>query len=664
MSRRSYTFSRERGEIIKGAGRNFLVVAQLGLGGTAETYLVKDKDIGRMFALKLLSWSLAHRNDLRIAFEQEARALAHLRHPNIVEVFQLDRTADSRRVPFYLMEALQGESVRKALHRRGTFNLRAALKVMCELLPALYYAHSLGVVHRDIKPDNVFLHTGITSEQVVKLIDFGIFKLIYSQATPGVFMGTPRYAPPEQLMGSESIGPAADIYSAGVMLFEMLTGKTPFDRFGLSHEGMLQAISVDAPLLSDFGKFPPELVNLVARALVKNPDKRMKDAFSLAKQLETIRDSINPNTNPGMHVTEEVVVTFVGNQEMLTAAHVEAPTWDDDKMAGTMRTVYNQHMARGDRDPVEVVPELADGADASEGPTSSEIPISGIPISGIGLVSTEKDFPPTPPVTAPTPEKFAPQVMQVHRPSEPVVNRDAPTKPPPSQPISPVLPHFDASDLNIGRAIMQQPVPAYANKAVTKAPVSAHWGPNQKAPMVPVRPLQPSQSQSKPRRWFQATVHVENGSARFRSEAFVVKYFPPATLGVTLGICLGLAVFFMGKPNPVPNTVSDTESNTVTDAPPIPQIPQIEGSAKVPQATIEPSALPSTPSLTPSSSEKVVQPTMAAPPSTASSIAMEPVAARASASPAVSSAPPRPQPQQRPRPRRVKDDIEPTMIPR
>ncbi|MCL2779318.1 MAG: serine/threonine protein kinase [Polyangiaceae bacterium] len=313
------------GGIIQAQSRSYETRAQLGWGGMSEAYLVKDRNIGRPFVMKLLHPDLLQRAGVKEAFDAEARAVAALHHPHIVEVFDLGELTRPAGVPYYLMELLYGETVRDALLRRGELSMRQALRITEQLLLALDHAHKAGVVHRDVKPDNVFLHTVNGAPSIVKLIDFGILCLISHGAKPGTFVGTPRYAAPEQLRLSKNIGPQSDIYSVGVMLFEMLTGLTPFDDVEGTYEGMRTTVGREAPSLRHYGgEYPPRLIELVAGALAQDPEKRPHDAGVLARKVQALRLTLGPE--PG-NVTEEIVMRIpMMEVTQITPATLGAPT--------------------------------------------------------------------------------------------------------------------------------------------------------------------------------------------------------------------------------------------------------------------------------------------------------------------------------------------------
>jgi serine/threonine-protein kinase len=330
----------QAGDTIRGNGAEYLVTGVLGSGGMGAVYAVKDKNIGRRFVLKILHGWLAHRHDLKERFEHEARALGHLSHPGIIEIFQLNRTRDDKQMPYYLMEPLSGESLADSLRRRKKLDLFPALGIATKLLYALEHAHERGIIHRDIKPDNVFLHQGASSEPVVKLLDFGILKLVESEEDPGVFIGTPRFAAPEQLRTDRVIGPKADLYSVGVVLFQMVTGHLPFEGYGGSLEEMVHTLVVDAPPITKHGDYPPELVTLVASALAKDPEHRPADAFAFASALRGIRQACAPDReDPHTHATAEVIARAARGQRdpsQITSAHLAAPTAPDEDIEKLM----------------------------------------------------------------------------------------------------------------------------------------------------------------------------------------------------------------------------------------------------------------------------------------------------------------------------------------
>lgn len=219
----------DHGEAIPGTPYRFL--RTLAEGGQGVVVGVEHGFLGTRGVMKLLHAELAYEADLAERMAREARILLRLRHPNIVQVRDGGITAEDPPRPFFVMEALHGMSLRTLLERLGKerrVGVMSAIRIMCGVLDGLHHAHCAGVIHRDIKPDNIFLHRTTTDVTVPKVIDFGIAHISMGARLTGEhFIGTPRYASPEQLRG-EPITRAADIYSAGLVFWELVTGREPF----------------------------------------------------------------------------------------------------------------------------------------------------------------------------------------------------------------------------------------------------------------------------------------------------------------------------------------------------------------------------------------------------------------------------------------------------
>ena len=289
------------GEVVPGTV--YQVERVIGAGGMGTVYDVEDTTIGKRYVLKTLHPELGARQDLARRMQAEARALARLQHPNIVEVFTAGVTGDEMKLPFYVMERLSGQSLRYVLQKRGNLDLGHAYHIAIDLLDALDHAHDKGIVHRDVKPDNIFLHRTPNGVTVTKLLDFGIMSVLEGGRgeTGGRFLGTLRYAAPEQLQGQK---PSAkmDVYAAGLVLFEMIAGRGPFDDDDDPAKVAAAHIHREAPLISRFAAVPEALVSIVRATLAKDPDRRPRDAFSLASQIRTLKKALGPQ--PGEISTE------------------------------------------------------------------------------------------------------------------------------------------------------------------------------------------------------------------------------------------------------------------------------------------------------------------------------------------------------------------------
>ncbi|HEY3816048.1 MAG TPA: protein kinase [Polyangiaceae bacterium] len=276
-------------------GTVYVVMRLLGVGGMGTVYDVEDTTIGKRYVLKTLHPQLGAREDLARRMQNEARTLARLNHTNIVEVITAGVTGDDQKLPYYVMERLNGQSLRLVLEKKGQLELAHAYHIGIDLLDALDHAHDKGVIHRDVKPDNIFLHRTSAGVTVTKLLDFGILSLLDAtqHETAGRFLGTLRYAAPEQLRG-EKPTPKVDVYAAGLVLYELIAGRGPFDDEGDQHKVAAAHIHKPAPPLSHFVVIPRELDALLAAALAKLPGQRPRDAFSFAASLRNLKKALGP----------------------------------------------------------------------------------------------------------------------------------------------------------------------------------------------------------------------------------------------------------------------------------------------------------------------------------------------------------------------------------
>ena len=262
------------------AGR-YRVERRLGGGGMAEVFLARDATLGRLVAVKVLRERFADDEQFVERFHREARAAAALNHPNVVVIHDRGGSADSL---YIVMEYVPGETVKELVQRAGRLSPAAARVIELELLAALQAAHDGGIVHRDVTARNVLL----TEDGRVKVADFGIARFGSSTLTStGVVMGTSRYLSPEQARG-EPTDERSDLYSAGVVLFEMLTGRLPFEgnndlAIALRHAN--EPAPAPTALVPDL---PPALDALVSRALRKDPAQRFQTAREFAAALTAL----------------------------------------------------------------------------------------------------------------------------------------------------------------------------------------------------------------------------------------------------------------------------------------------------------------------------------------------------------------------------------------
>jgi serine/threonine protein kinase len=248
-----------------------------------SVYEVEHIELGRRYVLKSLLRTLASRQDLIARMRNEWRALGKLQHPNIVDILNAGTTTGD--VPYYVMERLEGETVRDRLQREGKLPIDEAARIARGTLFGLAAAHAIGIVHRDIKPANVFL----TRDGAIKVLDFGVAQVKRSEGdqkitAQGLAIGTPRYMSPEQASG-DTADARSDLYATGLLLFEMIAGEGPFDDLGDTSQQMLAHLRRPARPLSRLTEVPEELEAVVRRALAKKPQDRPRSAEAMADEL-------------------------------------------------------------------------------------------------------------------------------------------------------------------------------------------------------------------------------------------------------------------------------------------------------------------------------------------------------------------------------------------
>ncbi|HVJ20505.1 MAG TPA: protein kinase, partial [Polyangiaceae bacterium] len=268
-------------------GTRYRVTSLMGLGGMGTVYEVEHVELGRRFVLKALMRELARRQDLVQRLRNEWRALGRLEHPNIVSV--TDAGTTSTGVPYYVMERLEGETLAARLRRVRRLTVPEALEIAAGVLEGLSAAHEIGVIHRDVKPPNIFLLSGDRP----KVLDFGVAKIADAAnvvTARGVAVGTPRYMSPEQARGINVDG-RSDVYAVGLLLFEMITGVGPFDDARDANEMLLAHLGREAPRLGSMAMgVLPELDEIVGTMLAKDARLRPASARALAARLRAIID--------------------------------------------------------------------------------------------------------------------------------------------------------------------------------------------------------------------------------------------------------------------------------------------------------------------------------------------------------------------------------------
>ncbi|MEM7584978.1 MAG: protein kinase [Acidobacteriota bacterium] len=256
----------------------------LGKGGMGYVYRAEDTRLGRVVAIKFLLFELNETAEAKSRFLREARSASKLDHPNICTVHEIDETDDGR--PYMVMACYEGETLKQRL-KRGPLPIEEAIFITRSVAGGLARAHREGIVHRDIKPGNIF----VTEDGQVKVLDFGVAKVLGDAALTrtGLSIGTPYYMAPEQALGDP--GPGSDLWALGVILYEMLTGERPFN--GPHQTAIIQAVlnRDPTPVREKRPETPEILALIVERALQKDPEKRYQSANELAFALPVTNES-------------------------------------------------------------------------------------------------------------------------------------------------------------------------------------------------------------------------------------------------------------------------------------------------------------------------------------------------------------------------------------
>src|SRR5262245_3305688 len=278
---------------------HYLILSLLGSGGMGDVYLAEDLQLGRKVALKLLPGEFTQDRERLYRFEREARSASALNHPNIITIFAIGEVSD---IHFIATEFIDGQTLRR-LMRSAPMKLSEALAAAIQVAKALATAHQTGIVHRDIKPENVM----VRRDGIVKVLDFGLAKLMvqpsaecavagdndalsegHIRTDPGKMMGTARYMSPEQILGQEVDG-RSDIFSLGVVLYELVAGLTPFGG-ATSGEVMAAILTRDPPSLTRHSReAPAELERMVSKALAKEREARYQVVEDFLNDLKNLK---------------------------------------------------------------------------------------------------------------------------------------------------------------------------------------------------------------------------------------------------------------------------------------------------------------------------------------------------------------------------------------
>jgi serine/threonine-protein kinase len=268
-------------------GNRYQLLQTLGTGGTAVVYQAKDLMLERLVAIKVLRQDFSKDRTFRERFHQEAKAAANLSHPNIVTVH--DFGLDAGRL-YIVMENISGTDLKTSLRQSGRFSVQDAVNVVIQACAGIGYAHRAGIVHCDVKPHNML----VSSDNRLKVTDFGIARALASiqpDEKSDVVWGSPQYFSPEQASGAAP-SPASDVYSLGIILYELLAGQLPFISDDPTELARMHREKAPTPLRKIAPSVPPSLEQIVMKVLSKEPSSRYRTADQLGRVLTTFAQTL------------------------------------------------------------------------------------------------------------------------------------------------------------------------------------------------------------------------------------------------------------------------------------------------------------------------------------------------------------------------------------
>ncbi len=330
---------------------NYQITKLIGKGGMAEVYEAQhDKFENRKVAIKILNPILTANEIVRKRFENEATIMARLEHPNIVQIIDF---VESKEKLAFIMELLEGDTLSDYIRKRNKLTKKETIYIFNQILDAFDFAHSKNVIHRDVKPSNIFIET--SNENTAKILDFGIAKLISSDANitnTGIQMGTPVYMSPEQVKDSKRIDARSDIYSLGIVLYYMLAGKAPYDTTTTStYEIYNKIVNDKLPELTAY----PELNRIIQKATTKLTENRFQTCseFALAlKQAESGEPFVkNNNKQQAVEDNDYTQIddgqsTFITNDDVtIVETDPETEYWEHIKKVDNVG-VYKNYLQK------------------------------------------------------------------------------------------------------------------------------------------------------------------------------------------------------------------------------------------------------------------------------------------------------------------------------
>ncbi len=323
----------------------FKVLSLLGEGGTGQVYLAEHNVLERQFAIKVLRRDMLADKTASERFRREARAASRMQHRNIVYISDFGQLKDGR--PYLVMEYIPGDELSAVIQQEQRLPAERAARILVQISEALDYAHEQGVVHRDLKAENIILTTERHRVDMAKILDFGLAKILYGSGNldtitfKGQIFGTPEYIPPEQIVGDE-VDQRADIYSLGVLAFEMVTGRTPFT--GTLMELLVAHRKLTPPLPSAVcprAGIPECFDRLVRKAMQKEPADRFQRASDIADLLRTYLRELRRGREREFDSDLELLSTSAGESTAAQVARELPPRESKTPSGATLVTAYD-----------------------------------------------------------------------------------------------------------------------------------------------------------------------------------------------------------------------------------------------------------------------------------------------------------------------------------
>lgn len=316
-------------EILSGQYR---VLERIGSGGMGAVYKAQQPSMDRFVAVKILHSKFTNRKDLVSRFRREARAMSHLTHPNTAKVYLFGQLEDN--ACYIVMEYLEGKNLGQVVRQTGPLPSSRAFAVLIQACGALEEAHQKGIIHRDLKPENIFLCQMGGIKDFVKVLDFGLAKVTEREMQPGsliltqegMVFGTPEFMSPEQAQG-KTLDPRSDVYSLAVILYELVTGKLPFDARTPMEYITLHVQNTPIPLArrAPDREFPAGFQEVLSRAMAKNPEERFQSAAEFATALRDLADPGDPEIAQAMNAIPDNALAMAATQPARQAFKSDQP---------------------------------------------------------------------------------------------------------------------------------------------------------------------------------------------------------------------------------------------------------------------------------------------------------------------------------------------------